>query len=222
MRAAFLALVIALASPALAAEAPHPLPSPAYDPAPEKPGLQKITVAGGCFWGVQAVFQHVPGVERAVSGYAGGEAATAHYEVVSEGHSGHAESVEITYDPARVSLGALLRVHFSVVHDPTQSNRQGPDVGPQYRSAIFVSDDAQKRVVAEYLAQLAAAKAFDAPIVTRVEPLKGFYPAETYHQDYLVHHPDSPYIRYNDLPKVAALKQLMPALYREQPKLVHE
>jgi peptide-methionine (S)-S-oxide reductase len=182
---------------------------------------QSIVLAGGCFWGVQGVFQRVKGVHQAVSGYAGGPAAQADYETVSSGRTGHAESVKVTYDPAQVSLGELLQVYFSVVHDPTQLNRQGPDSGTQYRSAIFVADDAQRRIAQDYIAQLGTAKAFRAPIVTRIEPLKGFYPAEAYHQDYLTLHPEQPYIAYNDLPKVENLKRTFPALYRAQPSLVN-
>jgi peptide-methionine (S)-S-oxide reductase len=184
-------------------------------------GEQKLVVAGGCFWGVQGVFQHVKGVSRAVSGYAGGAKETAHYDRVSQGDSGHAESVEITYDPKEVSVGELLRVYFSVAHDPTQLNRQGPDVGTQYRSAIFVTSPEEEKIVRDYIAQLSSAKAFSAPIVTRLEPLEAFYPAETYHQDYLVRHPAQPYIVYNDLPKIDNLKRLFPSLYRASPAITN-
>jgi peptide-methionine (S)-S-oxide reductase len=219
MRGVARALLMALlmATPLAAAERAVSLPPPAYDPAPASTGLQKLVVAGGCFWGVQGVFQRVKGVSRAVSGYAGGDRETAHYARVTQGDTGHAESVEVTYDPAKVSVGDLLRVFFSVVHDTTQLNRQGPDVGTQYRSAIFVADPVQEKVARAYVAQLAAAGAFAAPIVTRIEPLTRFYPAESYHQDYLTQHPQAPYIVINDLPKIDSLRTLFPALYREAP-----
>jgi peptide-methionine (S)-S-oxide reductase len=214
-----LAALAFLGTPLAAAERAVSLPPPAYDPAPTATGPQKLVVAGGCFWGVQGVFQHVKGVSRAVSGYAGGAEKTAHYNLVSQGDTGHAESVEITYDPSSVSLGKLLEVYFSVVHDPTQLNRQGPDEGTQYRSAIFVTTPEQEKAAREYIAQLSSAKAFDKPIVTKLEPLTRFYPAEAYHQDYLVQHPRAPYIAYNDLPKIEHLKKLFPDLYRETPAL---
>ncbi len=176
--------------------------------------------AGGCFWGMQGVFQHVKGVKNAVSGYAGGAADTAQYERVSEGDTGHAESVEVTFDPAQVSYGTLLQIYFSVAHNPTELNRQGPDHGTQYRSAIFVQNSEQQRVAQAYIAQLGAAKAFDQPIVTRLESYNGFYPAEEEHQDFLTEHPTYPYIVINDLPKVAQLKQLYPQRYQEKPVLV--
>ncbi|MBM3564026.1 MAG: peptide-methionine (S)-S-oxide reductase MsrA [Alphaproteobacteria bacterium] len=212
-------LTILATTHAGAAERAVVLPPPAYDPPAASGGEQKLVVAGGCFWGVQGVFQHVKGVSRAVSGYAGGEKETAHYDRVSQGDSGHAESVEITYDPKEVSLGELLRVYFSVAHDPTQLNRQGPDVGTQYRSAIFVTSPEEEKIARGYIAQLSSAKAFSAPIVTRLEPLQAFYPAETYHQDYLIRHPAQPYIVYNDLPKIDNLKRLFPLRYRESPAL---
>jgi len=191
------------------------LPAPAVDvPRAAAPGRQTVVVAGGCFWGVEAVFRHVKGVVEATSGYAGGSAATAHYQLVSEGDTGHAESVRVTFDPVEVSLGQLLQVFFSVAHDPTEVNRQGPDSGTQYRSAIFVSGPAQKRVVDAYIAQLDKAKAFPRPIATEVAPLQAFYPAEFYHQNYAALHPDNPYIMINDAPKVAHLRQMFPALYR--------
>ena len=204
-----------------AAERAVVLPAPAYDPPSVSGGEQRLVVAGGCFWGVQGVFQRVKGVSRAVSGYAGGGRDTARYDWVSRGDTGHAEAVEITYDPKLVSLGELLRVYFLVAHDPTQLNRQGPDIGAQYRSAIFVANAEQERVARDYIAQLADAKAFSAPIVTTLEPLKRFYPAEAYHQDYLVRHPAQPYIVYNDLPKIDNLKRLFPSLYRESPALTN-
>jgi peptide-methionine (S)-S-oxide reductase len=177
--------------------------------------------AGGCFWGVQGVFQHVKGVKSAVSGFTGGAGKTAHYERVSDGDTGHAESVRVVFDPRVVSYSDLLRVYFSVVADPTQLNAQGPDVGPQYRSALFPTSEAQRRVAAAYLEQLRKAHLWKKPIVTRIERAQPFYVAEAYHQDYLTRHPDSGYIRYNDLPKVAALKQLYPQLWREKPVLVN-
>ncbi|NBF10972.1 peptide-methionine (S)-S-oxide reductase MsrA [Pseudomonas sp. Fl4BN1] len=176
--------------------------------------------AGGCFWGVQGVFAHVKGVQRAVSGYAGGAANTAQYERVSDGDTGHAESVQVTFDPAQVSYGSLLQIYFSVAHNPTELNRQGPDSGTQYRSALFLQSAEQQRVAQAYIAQLDAARVFDKPIVTRLESGKAFYPAEDYHQDFLTEHPSYPYIVINDLPKVAHLKQLFPERYQQQPILV--
>ncbi|MBV6305263.1 peptide-methionine (S)-S-oxide reductase MsrA [Candidimonas humi] len=196
------------------------IPKPARDEPATGAKVERAVFAGGCFWGVQGVFQHVRGVRNAVSGYAGGAAATAHYDVVSEGGTGHAESVEVTFDPQQVSYGTLLRVFFSVAHDPTQLDRQGPDTGTQYRSALFPLDAAQREVAQAYIAQLDAAHVYGRPIVTRVESGRSFYPAEAYHQDFLVRHPDYPYIVINDLPKVRALKQMFPALYRDQPVLV--
>jgi peptide-methionine (S)-S-oxide reductase len=176
--------------------------------------------AGGCFWGVQGVFQHVRGVTKAVSGYSGGQRDTAQYETVSGGETGHAESVQVTFDPTRVTYGQLLQVYFSVIQDPTQLNRQGPDSGTQYRSAVFPLNDTQQRVAQSYIAQLEKAHAFPAHIVTKTEPFKGFYPAEWYHQNYLTLHPNSAYIAINDMPKVANLKRLFPNLYRDKPVLV--
>ena len=195
------------------------LPTPAVDPAPSGGGLQTAVFAGGCFWGVQGVFEHVRGVRQALSGYAGGPREAATYELVSTGETGHAESVKVTYDPAVVSYGTLLRVFFSVAHDPTQLNRQGPDHGTQYRSEIFYTSPAQKAVADAYVAQLGTAHVFARPIVTKIESLPGFYPAEGYHQDFMVHHPDHPYIVINDAPKVAALEHTAPALYRPDPVL---
>ncbi|GLK46358.1 MULTISPECIES: peptide-methionine (S)-S-oxide reductase MsrA [Novosphingobium] len=176
--------------------------------------------AGGCFWGVQGVYQHVRGVSSAVSGYAGGDRENAKYAVVSRGSTGHAEAVKVTYDPRQVSYGQLLHVFFSVIADPTMLNAQGPDRGTQYRSALFPQSPGQRETAERYIAQLGKAGAWKRPIVTRVEPFKGFYPAEAYHQDYLTLHPDSAYIRRNDLPKVTALKATFPALYRSNPVLV--
>jgi peptide-methionine (S)-S-oxide reductase len=217
---AAVAFAVVLATPGRANETATLAPPPAYDPAPANEGSQTLVLAGGCFWGVQGVFQHVAGVSEAVSGYAGGAQATAHYEIVSEGRSGHAEAVKITYDPKAVSLGQLLRVYFSVAHDPTQLNAQGPDQGTQYRSAIFFADAAQERVARDYIAQLDKARVFDRPIVTRLEPLAQFYSAEDHHQDYLTRHPHEPYIVINDLPKLEELKRLLPEFYRAQAKLV--
>ena len=177
--------------------------------------------AGGCFWGVQGVFQHVKGVKSAVSGFTGGGGDTAHYERVSDGDTGHAESVRVVFDPSQVSYADLLRVYFSVITDPTQLNRQGPDTGTQYRSALFPTSEAQRKVAAAYIDQPRKANLWKQPIVTRIERAQAFYPAEAYHQDYLTLHPDSGYIRYNDLPKVAALKQMYPQLWREKPVLVN-
>jgi peptide-methionine (S)-S-oxide reductase len=197
------------------------IPAAAFDPAEAGAASpQAIVLAGGCFWGVQLVFQHVRGVSRAVSGYAGGTKESATYEVVSSGRTGHAESVEVTFDPRQISLGRILQVYFSVAHDPTQLNRQGPDFGTQYRSAIFYRDEAQKKVAQAYIAQLDKAGLFASPIVTQLNPLKGFYPAEAYHQDYATLHPSSPYIAFNDLPKAENLKRLFGDLYRDKPVLV--
>ncbi len=187
----------------------------AAESAPQSAGAQQTAVfAGGCFWGVDAVFKHVKGVDRVISGYAGGGASTAQYEVVSTGTTGHAESVEVTYDPTQVSYSDLLKVFFYAAHDPTQLNRQGPDSGTQYRSAIFFTNAEQKKIADEYIAQLDQTKAFPEPIVTQVVPLKGFYPAEAYHQDYLARHPDNPYIVINDLPKLELLREKFPQLYK--------
>lgn len=198
-----------------AASGGTPLPAPASDiPASSAAALQTAVFAGGCFWGVEAVFRHVKGVSSAVSGYAGGTAKTADYETVSTGMTGHAESVQVTYDPTQVSYGELLRVFFSVALDPTQLNRQGPDVGKQYRSVIFTTTDEQRRVAKAYIDQLDQAKVFGSPIVTEVVALPAFYPAESYHQNYLALHRNQPYIVYHDLPKLAALKQQFPDRYK--------
>lgn len=191
-----------------------PLPDPKIDTQlAAVAGAQTAVFAGGCFWGVEAVFEHVRGVTRVVSGYSGGSASAATYEQVSSGRTGHAESVRITYDPSRISYGQLLKVFFFVAHDPTELDRQGPDTGTQYRSAVFVANDEQKRVTEAYIAQLQAAHVFSRPIVTAVTRLQAFYEAEAYHQNYLVRHPDQPYIVINDLPKIANLQQRFPALY---------
>ncbi len=201
------------------AETAHEIPAPAVDE-PASTSTETIVLAGGCFWGVQGVFQHVTGVTSAVSGYAGGEQSTAHYEMVGSGRTGHAESVKITYDPRKVSLGTLLQVYFSVVHDPTELNRQGPDVGTQYRSTIFAMNDEQAKIARAYIDQLDATKLFGRKIVTTIERNRVFYPAEGYHQDYLTLHPNQPYIVFNDLPKVENLQRLFPAVYRAEPALV--
>jgi len=214
-----LAVAAGLAVTQSSAEEARLVPPPAVD---ESAGAAPETavLAGGCFWGVQGVFQHVKGVTSAVSGYAGGDARTAQYETVSGGSTGHAESVKITYDPRQISYGRILQIYFSVAHDPTQLNRQGPDTGTQYRSAIFPADAEQARVAKAYVEQLDRAGVFDAKIVTRIEPDRSFYPAEDYHQDYLTLHPTSPYIAINDLPKVEALERLFPDSYRADPVLV--
>ena len=193
------------------------LPDPAVDtPLASAHSQQTVVFAGGCFWGIQAVFQHVKGVKEATSGYSGGSASTAEYETVSTGTTGHAESVKVTYDPSQVSFGQLLKVFFSVAHDPTQLNRQGPDTGSQYRSAIFYGDPDQSRIAQAYITQLDQCKAFSKSIVTQVVPLKAFYPAEKYHQNYATLHPDQPYIAINDAPKVEHLREQFPTLYKEK------
>jgi peptide-methionine (S)-S-oxide reductase len=208
------------ASPA-AVELARPINPPLADMPNSTPsGTGRAVFAGGCFWGVQAVFQHTKGVTSAVSGYAGGTPATPSYEQVSSGATGHAESVEITFDPKQISYGRLLQIYFSVAHDPTQLNRQGPDGGTQYRSEIFATSDAQQRAAEAYIAELDKARAFPRQIVTKVERLKAFYPAEPYHQDYATLHPNSPYIAHYDLPKIANLKKLYPEFYSERAVLV--
>ena len=203
-----------------AAERATVIPPPVADAAATNEESQTVVLAGGCFWGVQAVFQHTKGVTKAVSGYAGGAKDTAHYQVVSSGRTGHAESVQITFDPRQISYGRILQIYFSVAHDPTELNRQGPDEGTQYRSAIFFANPEQQRVAQAYIAQLDEAGTLKHPIVTQLTELSAFYPAEAYHQDYATMHPENPYIYYNDLPKVENLKKLFPDLYREQPVLV--
>ena len=192
---------------------------PALD-LPASGNLQTAVFAGGCFWGVQGVFQHVQGVKNAVSGYDGGAAGTAQYESVSEGDTGHAEAVSVTYDPSKISYGKLLQIYFSVAHNPTELNRQGPDSGTQYRSALFPVNADQQKVAQAYITQLDAAHAFNKPIVTKLESYNGFYPAEDYHQDFLTEHPSYPYIVINDMPKVASLKQVFAQRYQEKPVLV--
>jgi peptide-methionine (S)-S-oxide reductase len=202
-------------SRAVAAEGNSVLPNPVADTSPSASSTKQTAVfAGGCFWGIQAVFQHVHGVKSATSGYAGGSSSTAEYEVVSTGQTGHAESVQVTFDPAQVTYGQLLKVFFSV-HDPTQLNRQGPDSGTQYRSSIFYANDEQKHMAEAYISQLDQAKSFPRRIVTQVVPLKAFYPAESYHQNYATLHPDNPYIAINDAPKVEHLRQQYPELYKK-------
>jgi peptide-methionine (S)-S-oxide reductase len=214
-------LVLAVGARVDAADRTDALPPPLVDVAPGSPGeAQTAVFSGGCFWGVQAVFQHVKGVRSAVSGYAGGGKDDARYEIVSSGSTGHAESVEVVFDPAQISYGQLLTVFFSVAHDPTQLNRQGPDRGTQYRSAIFATNTDQKRVAESYIAQLDAAKVFDSPIVTGVAPLSAFYPAEAYHQDYATLHPNNPYIVFNDAPKLVQLQARFADLYVARPALV--
>jgi peptide-methionine (S)-S-oxide reductase len=203
-----------------AADVARTIPAPVVDEPASSAPSEVAVLAGGCFWGVQGVFQHVDGVTGAVSGYAGGAKDTADYHTVSTGSTGHAESVQITFDPRRISYGRILQIYFSVAHDPTELNRQGPDVGTQYRSAIFPQSAEQARIAEAYIAQLDNAHVFPASIVTKVEPGKAFYAAEGYHQDYLTLHPTQPYIAINDLPKVHALKQLFPSLYRDTPVLV--
>jgi peptide-methionine (S)-S-oxide reductase len=214
------AIALAVIAPLAALSRPSSRPAVSIPPAidvsrvPAGPGLQTIVLAGGCFWGIEAVFEHIKGVTDAVSGYAGGTKAQADYETVSTGTTGHAESVRVTFDPTKVSLEKLLQVFFSVAHDPTQLNRQGPDVGPQYRSAIFFADEEQARVAKAYIDQLTKAKVYGKPIVTQVVTLEAFYPAEEYHQNFAERNPTYPYIVYHDLPKVANLKKEFPDLYR--------
>jgi peptide-methionine (S)-S-oxide reductase len=215
LSAVFLTVTLPGVTACIAGDRPNTvLPSPTVDaPLATAKAAQTAVVAGGCFWGIQAVFQHVKGVVSATSGYSGGEAHAAQYELVSTGETGHAESVKIVYDPSQITYGQLLRVFFSVAHDPTQLNRQGPDTGSQYRSVIFYDNDEHKQIAEAYIAQLEQAKVFSRPIVTQVVPLKAFYPAEAYHQDYAARHPDNPYIVYNDAPKLAHLRQEFPGLY---------
>lgn len=215
-----LALAALVATPLRSAETAVVLPLPAIDMPAGSEREQVAVIAGGCFWGIQAVYQHTEGVIQAVSGYAGGTKQTALYDVVSSGRTGHAEVVQIRFDPKKISYGKILQIFFSVAHDPTQLNRQGPDVGPQYRSAIFYANADQKRVAEAYIKQLDGVKSFKSPIVTRIDALEAFYPAEAYHQDYATLHPNQPYIVFHDLPKIASLKRLMPDVYRDKPMLV--
>jgi peptide-methionine (S)-S-oxide reductase len=203
------------------AEEGREIPPPALDETlPEGATSEVAVLAGGCFWGVQGVFQHTEGVTAAVSGYAGGEAKTAQYEMVGSGRTGHAEAVRVTFDPRKISYGRILQIYFSVAHDPTELNRQGPDVGPQYRSTIFPLSAEQARIAKSYITQLDEAKVFGRKIETTIEPDRAFYPAENYHQDYLTRNPRNPYIVINDLPKIDALQRLFPRLYRDKPVLV--
>jgi len=212
------ALVLATSCGLRAETINRTIPAAAVDtPASEVKRSETAVLAGGCFWGMQGMFEHVKGVTKVVAGYSGGEASTAHYEMVGTETTGHAESVEITFDPKQISYGQLLRLYFSVAHDPTQLNRQGPDSGPSYRSEIFFNSPTQERIAKAYIAQLNAAKVFSRPIATKVEPLKAFYAAEDYHQDYLIHHPTQPYIAFNDMPKIEALKKVYPECYRPKP-----
>jgi peptide-methionine (S)-S-oxide reductase len=217
----FSVLAIFLIMPAIACNTANAIAVAIPDPVVDAPlatakGEQTAVIAGGCFWGIEAVFEHVKGVGGVKSGYSGGSAKTARYEVVSMGKTGHAESVQITYDPSKISYGRLLKIFFSVAHDPTQLNRQGPDTGTQYRSAIFYSNEDQKRIAQAYIDQLNEAKVFEQPIVTQVAALDSFYEAEAYHQDYALHHPDEPYIRIHDLPKVANLRKQFPDMYKSR------
>ncbi|KAA0075370.1 peptide-methionine (S)-S-oxide reductase MsrA [Tardiphaga sp. P9-11] len=214
-----LAMSTSLVAPTFAAEEAVIIPAPTAD-ASATTGIQTAVIAGGCFWGVQGVFQHTAGVVNAVSGYAGGSKSSANYTAVSTGSTGHAEAVEIKYDPQKISYGKILQIYFSVAHDPTQLNRQGPDSGTQYRSEIFATTPEQKKVAETYIAQLNAAKVYKKPIVTKLGMLEAFYPAEAYHQDYLTLHPNQPYIAYNDIPKVENLKKIFAQNYIEKPTLV--
>ena len=214
--ARLLPILILLSTVACHASSPAvKLPNPAADePLSKTKSSETVVLAGGCFWGIQAVFEHVKGVSSATAGYSGGAASTAQYETVSTGRTGHAESVKVVYDPSQISYGTLLKIFFSVAHDPTQKDRQGPDIGTQYRSAIFYGSEEQRKIAEAYIAQIDAAKVYDRKIVTQVAPLVGFYEAEEYHQNYLTRHPDDPYIQFNDLPKIERLKKSYPELYR--------
>lgn len=214
-----LALAAIAIGPSRASEEAVVIPPPTLD-VQAADGIQTAVIAGGCFWGVQGVYQHTSGVLNAVSGYSGGSKMTANYTAIGTGMTGHAEAVEIKYDPKKISYGKILQIFFSVVHDPTQLNRQGPDVGTQYRSAIFAVNDEQKKVAEAYIAQLNAAKVYKKPIVTKVGPLQAFFPAEDYHQDYLTLHPNQPYIVFNDIPKIENLKKIFADNYIEKPTLV--
>lgn len=221
--AAALTWLVVIPSISSASEEPVIIPPPKTDlKADGQTGLKTAVIAGGCFWGVQGVYQHTDGVMQAVSGYAGGKQANPSYELVTTGTTGHAESVKITYDPQKISYGKILQIYFSVVADPTQLNRQGPDSGTQYRSAIFTSSPDEKKVAEDYIAQLNAAKVYKKPIVTAIEPMSGFYPAEDYHQDYLTLHPSQPYIAFNDIPKIENLKKVFADNYRDKPVLVRD
>ena len=219
--ALFLALAVAAAPLAAQAEPAVKIPPPAAETPAQASGLETAVLAGGCFWGIQAVYQHVKGVTNAVSGYAGGTQKDAYYETVSSGRTSHAEAVQVTFDPKQVSYGRILQIFFSVAHDPTQLNRQGPDTGPQYRSEIFPQSEAQAKIAKDYIAQLDAAKAFRRPIVTKTGTMKAsFFAAEAYHQDYAIRHPYQPYIAFNDAPKVENLKKTFPDVWRDEPVTV--
>ncbi|MET0907048.1 MAG: peptide-methionine (S)-S-oxide reductase MsrA [Tardiphaga sp.] len=219
--AAGAAVIAAVAiAPSFASEEAVVIPAPAMD-VPAASGMQTAVIAGGCFWGVQGVYQHTKGVVSAVSGYSGGAKSTANYNAIGSGTTGHAEAVEVKYDPSKISYGKILQIYFSVVHDPTQLNRQGPDSGTQYRSEIFATTPEQKKVAEAYIAQLNAAKVYKKPIATKLGMLQAFYPAEAYHQDYLTLHPKQPYIVYNDLPKIENLKKIFAENYNEKPTLVN-
>jgi peptide-methionine (S)-S-oxide reductase len=220
-KALLLPMAISLSFTACAHEVNSVLPQPILNE-PATSHHEVVVFSGGCFWGIQGVFQHVKGVSRATSGYAGGSEATANYDSVSNGNTGHAESVKVEFDPQQVSLGELLRIYFSVAHDPTELNFQGPDTGTQYRSAIWYTNPVQQKVAQAYVSQLSKAGIFHNPIVTQINPLKAFYKAENYHQDYLTLHPNNPYIAVNDIPKVENLERLYPADYRARPVLIGE
>jgi peptide-methionine (S)-S-oxide reductase len=217
-------LLLAAAGVGVSKQAPQEartIPAPTLDEQPQPESREQVAVfAGGCFWGVQGVFQHVKGVTNAVSGYAGGNQETARYDMVGLGNTGHAEAVRITYDPKQISYGRLLQIYFSVAHDPTELNRQGPDIGTQYRSAVFSLNQEQAKIAKAYIGELNRARVFDAAIVTKIEPDQSFYPAEDYHQDFLVRNPAYPYIVMHDLPKIESLKRLFPEVYRAEPVLV--
>lgn len=214
------ACLLALAAlPACADQAPRSIPPAAVDEA-HAAGSETAVLAGGCFWGMQGVFEHVKGVKQVLSGYSGGDKSSAQYDTVSGGGTGHAESVQIVFDPGQVTYGQILRVYFSVAHDPTALNRQGPDDGTNYRSNIFYASPEQQKIALAYIAQLSKAHVYGDPIVTRVDKFSAFYPAESYHQDYLIHNPDSLYIQINDLPKIGNLKRIYPELYRDKPVMV--
>jgi len=216
------ALFLSVLQSAKAVESAVAIPLPTLDNPKTAGALQTAVLAGGCFWGVQGVYQHVHGVRKVLAGYSGGDRSKADYESVSTGTTGHAESVQVIFDPKVVTYGEILQVYFSVAHDPTLLNRQGPDSGTQYRSNIFYADETQKKIAVAYIAQLEKAKLFRSPIVTRVDPLKAFYPAEDYHQDFLVNNPSYPYIVINDIPKVTNLKKVLPGLYQDQAITVKE
>ena len=217
LSAGLTAALLVIASCTRANEVTKPIPAPVMDETAQGSGSETAVLSGGCFWGMQGLFEHVKGVRQVVAGYSGGPASAAQYETVSTGTTGNAESVKITFDPTVVSYGRILRIFFSVAHDPTEIDRQGPDDGPQYRSEIFFANPEQEKTAHAYIDQLDRAHVFGAPIATHVDRLSGFYPAEAYHQDYLIHNPESPYIVFNDLPKIAALKATYPELYREEP-----